>query len=492
MKLKISLFFIWVLAISNLFYQELCGLNTSIVSALSVFTVGFFYRPNLKSPKWWFSAVCWIIASVGIFVNGTVFPIFLYIVSFLYFFAVSNRLQLSLVLGGMQSLQSWCTGFYYSITAFISSFKKMSNERGSKLMANSIIIAACLIIVIIFLKLYQAADPTFYDWTKFINLDWISWGFIFFYLFMLIFLYGFFFFKNELSINQWEDSKKNDIPITYSDKIQKFLGYKNELKAAISLLSILNLLLLLYNIIDVRYVLFEMGSSERVLTDSLMVHDGINSLIGSIILVILLITFMFRGKLNFLKNRILQSLAFIWLLQNMLMVATSAIKNHEYVFHYGLTYKRIGVFIYLMLAIIGISLTVYKLLKNKSIWFLIRSASLSFLFVLVVLVTFNWNRIIASYNLSQITHSEIDFRYLMTLGPDTYPFILDYNAEYGIEDKSIIYDLSGLVPMTIESLELKKKNHSWRSLVWSDMELLEQLKRHRFTYNKMVARWKKY
>ena len=490
MKTKIILFFVWVWIVSNLFYQEYWGLNALIVTITSIAIVGTIMPKNLKSSKWWLVSVCWLISALAIFNNGTIVPGLLYFVSFLFFFAVSNRTQLSLFTGGLQSLVSWSTGFYFSFNRLFGSMNNLGDHKAKKTIANIIITLSSLIIIIIFLKLYQAADPTFYEWTKFLNLKWISWGFIFFYLFMLVFLYGFFFYRQEEGINQLEDDRVNDVPLTYTDRVQRFLGQKTEFKAGIVLLIILNLFLLLYNIIDIRYVLFVMDSGARGTTDSIMVHDGVNSLIGSIVLVILLISFFFRGGLNFIDNKALKALALFWLIQNISMVATTSVKSFEYISHYGLTYKRIGVLIYLTLALIGIAFTLYKLTKNKSFWFLARSTSVAFLFVGTVLVTVNWNRAIAWHNLNFITAAEIDFRYLVELGPDTYPYILEYNAEEGIEDKSIIYDLSREVPRVIELIELRKSEHSWRSMVWSDEVLLRDLGKHKFTYYAPIAeRW---
>lgn len=483
MKLKISLFFVWTLILSNLFYQEYWGLNALLVAFSSVLLIGITQTETIQSPKWWFVSSCLLISGAAVFINGTVLQGLLYVATFLFFFAVSNRQQLSLFTGGLQSTFSLFTGIYRSFHDLLQSLQNLGDRRAKKIVVNLIITFVSFITVIIFLKLYQTADMTFREWTAFINLDWISWGFLFFYFFMLIFLYGLFFYQQEESINQLEDDRKNSISIGYTDRIQRFLGQRSELKAALVLLSLLNLLLLLYNIIDIRYVLFVMDSGARGTTDSIMVHEGIRSLIGSIVLVVLLVSFFFRGPLNFTQNKGIRLLAFFWLAQNISMICTSSIKNMEYISHYGLTYKRVGVIIYLSFALIGIGLTLYKLWKKKSIWFLVRSTSLSFLLAGSILLSINWNRTIAWYNVNFITAVEIDFPYLMELGPDAYPYILDYHSEKGIEDSAIISELAQLVPNEINRLEHRKRNYSWRSMNWSDEWLLRQLKRHKFVYH---------
>ena len=149
-----------------------------------------------------------------------------------------------------------------------------------------------LFIGIIFLKLYQSADSTFYELTKFINLDWISWGFILFYALISLLFYGFYFYTKQDEITEVEAKLPDEIKASYTDKIQQFFGEINELKIAYSILITLNIMLLLYNIIDIRYIFIEIDNPSRELSFSQIVHDGINSLITSLILVIIIVSFL--------------------------------------------------------------------------------------------------------------------------------------------------------------------------------------------------------
>jgi hypothetical protein len=474
-------YFVWILGIANLFYYENWGLNALLATGISILAISIFNPSNLKHAKWWLVSVLWLIVSFGVFMNGTFISILLYWMTFFFFLAVSNQIKISLPLGIPQSFYSFGAGMVGFFDWIYNSIDGKRNNN-KKLLINFLIIGIPLVIIIIFLKLYQSADETFYELTKFINLDWISWNFIAFYSLLVVFLYGFFFYTSSQTVQQWEEKYKNNIPQSYTDKIQSFLGGKNELKAAIGLLITLNVLLLLYNAIDIRYLIVEMPNPARDLSLSEMVHEGINSLITSIILVIVIITFLFRGKLNFMNNKIVKIMALFWLAQNIIMICTTGIKNYEYIHFWGLTYKRMGVIIYLALALIGISFTVYKILKTKSIWFLIRNVSISFMVCFSLLITFNWNRFIANYNLTNVEYAHLDFDYLIELGPDTYPSIIAYEEKNGGVPSDILLYLVDDIPKELATIKKAKSNNSWRSMVWSEETLYSSLKSIQFIY----------
>ncbi len=55
----------------------------------------------------------------------------------------------------------------------------------------------------------------------------------------------------------------------------------------------------------------------------------------------------------------------IWILLNAVLVLSAAAKNFEYIVNYGFTYKRLGVFLFLLLALTGLALTFIKIQKKK-------------------------------------------------------------------------------------------------------------------------------
>lgn len=464
-----------------LFHNERMGLN-AIIAALSF--VGFTFmehraanRTILSSGKWSFAAVLFIVNAFSVYFSHSGLAFGLFYLSLFYFAAINYNTKLSLPLGLAQSVQSFFTGFYYIFHSTINHFKNKKSGQTQKGLIRFILFLAPLIIGVIFLKLYQNADETFAEWTAFINLDWISWSFIGLYILFTFLLFGIYHLRGIQEVDATESRLKNTILSGYSDRIQQFLGIINERKIATSLLITLISLLVLYNMIDLRFLFIELPNPSPGLRYSDLLHGGVNSLMTSIILVILIVTFIFRGELNFQRNKFVKILTLIWLALNGLMILTTAVKNYEYISHWGLTYKRIGVYIYLALAIGGLVFTFIKVLYVKSFWYLLRNTSLTFLVGFTIVGAVNWNKIIVRHNL-QLPISQIDFDYLYDLGPDTYPDMLKYynNHATQLSDNLDFWQRLGRnFNWTKAQLETKSASYSWKSSNYRETQLLAEM-----------------
>ncbi len=109
------------------------------------------------------------------------------------------------------------------------------------------------------------------------------------------------------------------------------------------------------------------------------------------------------------------------------MLISTALKNGMYIDEYGLTYKRIGVFIYLLLTSIGLITTYIKIAQHKTASFLIRINSWLFYFVLVVSCFVNWDLVITNYN---IRHSGNRTKtYLLYLSETNLPQLFKIEKE---------------------------------------------------------------
>ncbi|MEI7664174.1 MAG: DUF4153 domain-containing protein, partial [Bacteroidota bacterium] len=139
----------------------------------------------------------------------------------------------------------------------------------------------------------------------------------------------------------------------------RMLALKSEYRAGLFLLVVLNLLILLQNVLDIWFVWFNFKWNGQYLRQ--FVHEGTYLLIFSILISIGIILWLYRGNLNFLKgNSLLRKLSYAWLLQNMVLVISVAIRNGWYIYHYALAYKRIGVFVFLALTFIGLITVMVK------------------------------------------------------------------------------------------------------------------------------------
>ena len=466
-------YFIWCLILTNLLYAEYFGVN-ALISAILTISVTFALKKEIRTnSNWWVATALWLICGIGVLVNPHSVSILAYIGSGFYFISQSNTVFPNFFAGILHAFVGVFAGW---VTATENIVNRMNNSEGNsnKWFRNVLIFSIPLVIVIVFLKLYQAADSTFYELTKFINLDWISWDFILVYLLVIFLAHGLFFFTPQKEFNGLANKMHITIAPTYKDKIEAFFGIKNENRIALSLLITLNIFLLLYNSIDV-YHLFIANDLLESQSISETVHGGISALITSLILVMIIISYLFRGQLNFQASKVLKGLAVFWLIQNFAMISSTLIKNFDYINKYGLTYKRIGVYIYLFLALVGICLAIYKILNQKSVWFLFRKGSISFAFILSIFLTFNWNKVIVNYNLSQVQHERIDFNYLINLGPDAYKSLAEYRHDGAAVPRVYLQQIESNADYHLDNLTFEYENSTWRSYNIHDAQLKSEL-----------------
>ncbi|NRB51197.1 MAG: DUF4173 domain-containing protein [Saprospiraceae bacterium] len=233
-------------------------------------------------------------------------------------------------------------------------------------------------------------------------------------------------------LSNWQD--RLDINLI-RNRESRFATYFNPLvlkgrfKLSIITLTLLNALICIVNLTDLIYVWF----SRRTLTAwelSTYVHEGTNLLIFAILLAAVLLLVIFRKNLNFFPNNEgLKKLAYIWLGQNIFMVLSVAIRNYQYSHNFGLTYKRIGVFLFLLIVLIGLVTLFIKIRDKKSHYFLWHRNSWAVYLVLLVAGFVNWNLLITRVNLNPNFTKHLDIQYLINDLPNENAFLLDRHGQ---------------------------------------------------------------
>ncbi|GAA4302677.1 hypothetical protein GCM10023183_14520 [Nibribacter koreensis] len=190
------------------------------------------------------------------------------------------------------------------------------------------------------------------------------------------------------------------------------MALKNELKTGVLLLALLNGLLFVFILSDAYYLFI--GDLPEGIPYSEYLHQGVYTLIFTILLAIAILLYLFRENLNFYsKNQSLKKLAYVWLGLNMVLVLLTLTKNSIYITGTGLTYKRIGVYTYLILTGIGLIFSYIKVSKVKTNWYLFRMNGWAVYVLLVVFSTVNWDRVLTRFNLTYAKSP--DLAYLFTL-----------------------------------------------------------------------------
>jgi uncharacterized membrane protein SirB2 len=163
-------------------------------------------------------------------------------------------------------------------------------------------------------------------------------------------------------------------------------------------LFLLNALLLVFIVTYNYEQFFEVVKKSNLSSDT---HERVIAVIFSIIMAVGVILFYFKGGFNFdEKAKNLKKLAKIWIHLNGILILSAIIKNSEYVSFFGLTYKRLGVYAFLILALIGLVISFIKITKQKTNTFLFNQMIWYFYGTILLCSFVNWGNLITNYNIS--------------------------------------------------------------------------------------------
>lgn len=418
---------------SYLFYQQSLGINF-LVFTISLIVLLFLRNKEVyKSKSWILAATGSLLSAFCIAYYGNGLSFTANIISLCVLSAFSINPSTSIVTSFFFSIYSIGASYVFMILDTIERCQKKTTSTESKpISVKFLLYIVPFFIAVVFFFMYKASNPLFDNFTKKINLDFISAGWIFFTLGGLCLMYGFFYHKNISAISNKDQMASDSLFAgnTYgNNSFINFLNIDNEKLSGIILLLLLNLLLFTVNILDVNFLWFD-GVLPKDLSYSAFVHQGTGALISSIIIAILIILYYFRGDLNFYKgNKSLKLLAALWIIQNAFMIISTAYRNNLYINEYSLTFKRIGVYIWLLLVLIGLITTFVKILKAKSNWYLFRINGWLFYAVLLFSCFINWDVMVTNFNIKRAEqkHKPLDANYLISLSEKSIPQLLVLN-----------------------------------------------------------------
>ncbi|MGI4872750.1 MAG: DUF4153 domain-containing protein [Janthinobacterium lividum] len=209
---------------------------------------------------------------------------------------------------------------------------------------------------------------------------------------------------------------------------RRLLDLRKEWLAAVACFGLLNLLLLVENAIDIRWIWFGFVPAPGFdLTQ--FVHEGTYVLIFSILLAAGIVLWFFRRNLNFYQRGLplLRWGATLWVLQNLVLVVSVGLRNYYYIVHTGLAYKRIGVYAFLALTVFGLGTVLLKIWQRRSAFSLFRLNSWAAYAMLLLLAAGNWEIWIAEYNL-QPRLASLDIGFLLDMPARVLPVLAAHEA----------------------------------------------------------------
>ncbi len=220
--------------------------------------------------------------------------------------------------------------------------------------------------------------------------------------------------KNELNSNKNSElnGELNEAEMFIKSNVA---DVQNRYKNALNLIIALNFLLLINNFLDIQNVWFDSNILRSPTELKQFVHEGTYVLILGIALAIVVTLGLFRGVLNFVKNaQILRGGAYLWLAQNAVLAVSVGMRNWRYIDAYGLAYKRLGVFVFLLLVFFGLIYIYLKIKDKRTLFFFITRSAWAIYGVLLANCFVKWDVFITKYNLTVQTKSKtIDARFVL-------------------------------------------------------------------------------
>ncbi len=444
------------LLFSFLFWEERLAINLLIYSVYLLMVT--YSNPEVtKSRKFKFYGLAHFFAAILVVVNNSDLSIASYYISLLVFIGISHHQQIRSVFAALLSavLQLITT----PANAIINLSKiSVGNFNLKPIFRVFKYILIPVIAVIFFTMLYSAANSLFAHYVEkaltsvfsffesvlrffFKDLDVAR---FFHFVFGLILTSGLLLAFHKKPIENAELQALEDLIRVRRKATQKSIWYllletfagslltrkmalKTEYITGIISFVALNLLLLLLNIIDVSTLWFGYKPSGNL---SGALHEGTNSLIFSIMMAMAIILYFFRGNLNFYqRSKTLKTLAFAWMIQNVILIISVLIRDGYYIEFYGLTHKRIGVLVFAMLCAIGLATVYVKVAKQKTLFYLFKINGSIWFALLLAFSVINWDVAIAKYNLSKSDEISLDADYLLSLSDKTLPVLDKYRSK---------------------------------------------------------------
>ncbi|AWK02904.1 DUF4173 domain-containing protein [Flavobacterium crocinum] len=382
-----------------LFYNQEPGINISIFGVVLTLLVSYFFQEKLVDRSHLVLVMTSILSCFAFAWYGDAASFFALALSILF-------LQFKTQEGELKIIQIFPLIFLNGITTLGRVFifsqwlpeRKIHNDFAKKLVA-------FVVIPMIFLGLFFIVysfgsnhfSSLFTDYTLDIDV----------FQLVLISILGFY-----ISFSFWNywvpdacyefnpklNNEFNTISEVKNQSTFSFLDLDFERKSGEITLFLLNLMLLVFITTYNYEQFFEVVEKSNLSADT---HERVNAVIFSILMAVGVILFYFKGGFNFdEKAKTLKNLAKIWLTLNVILIISAMIKNTEYVSFYGLTYKRLGVYAFLILSIIGLVISFQKIRKQKTNAYLFNQMVWYFYGTVLLCSYVNWGNLVTTYNIS--------------------------------------------------------------------------------------------
>lgn len=381
---------------ATLFYSKFLGLNTALYALFLIIALAIMNAKSFLKPTIMASAAAMIAASIAIVIHGSGMAILCYFLSVFLFIGLVASSQASIYMGWLNGLYNLFFGIFHN---FIFNIQKIKEEKTPKYAAEQIIKITVipLLLILLFSYLYSIANPVFAEWLSFIDFSFLDGLWIFTAVLGGLIMANIVQPQPITPLTDHDIKTHNYLNAIELNEVQKEKT-KNELQLGTFSIAGLNLLLVIVMISEFMFITNIRTFKASELSDA--VHSGVYASIVSILLAVVIIAIFFRGSVNFIKeNGTLKMLTFIWIGLNSLLIGSIFVKTYLYIDQYGLSMKRIGVMVYLVLCLIGLFTTFLKVQHKLNFVYLWRRNLAIGFTVVTAFALFNWPAMVTEYNL---------------------------------------------------------------------------------------------
>ena len=160
-------------------------------------------------------------------------------------------------------------------------------------------------------------------------------------------------------------------------------------------------------------------------------HRGAYSLLGTAILAAIFVVWATRPRGPAEGSPLVARLVLLWVAQNLVLLASSALRLDLYVEAYALTHWRVAAFAWMGLVAAGFVLIVARALLGRSLGWLVGANAAVLVATLYAVAFVDWTDAIARHNLARADTRPVDHAYLRWLGPTALPAVVAHRRAVG-------------------------------------------------------------
>jgi hypothetical protein len=245
-------------------------------------------------------------------------------------------------------------------------------------------------------------------------------------------------------------------------------------------LLVFNVLFAVQTLLDLTY-LWGGADLPQGMTHADYVHRGAYPLMATALLAAGFVLWTMRSNSPGAQSRLIRNLVYLWIVQNILLCASSLFRLDLYVDVYALTELRLAAGIWMVLVAGGLALILLRILLRRSNAWLIGTNLAMLLATLYFCSLADFSAFIARFN---VEHSyeltgqgvPLDLDYLSCLGPSSIPALDLFVASMANSPAQSPND--AILRRNHLAFEFQAKPHTWRSWSYRQYRLDTYLDQH--------------